>query len=383
MKAIFRTLLAAVLCMATPHALAQGFVVNLSDGSQMLFPLSSVSNVSIYGTGQEQISVSASSLTLNADDAMKTVTVTTNVFAYAVSVSESWLTVTTAVSTSGNKYISVGAEPNHGTTARTATITLTAGAATATVNVTQNGATVSATKSFTVTGNGKTVTFNMKLVEAGTFQMGSDAADAFDWEKPVHSVTLTKDYYMGETEVTQALWYAVMGSVFLGYRSSNLPVDWVSWDDCQTFITKLNALTGATFRLPTEAEWEFAAKGGKKSQGYTYAGSNTIEDVAWYSENSYSLGSSSPDYGTHAVATKAPNELGLYDMSGNVEEWCQDWFGHYSSSAQTDPTGATSGSSRVNRGGCWRNDARDCRVSERSCDAQDYRYDYHGLRLVL
>ena len=469
MKTIFRTLiLTAMLCMAAPRALAQGFVVNLSDGSQMLFPINAVSNVSIYGTDQEQISVSASSLTLTADGAKKTVTVTTNVYAYAVSTSESWLTVTTSVNASGKKYISVGAEPNPSTTARTATVTLTAGnakatvkvtqtgeayikpastsvsfgeasatktvalttnsssvtaisstswltptvssdgatltlkvtantvstartatvtltagSATATISVTQAAATFPATKIFTVTGNGKTVTFNMKLVEAGTFQMGSDAADDNDWDKPVHSVTLTKDYYMGETEVTQALWYAVMGSVFLGYRSSNLPVDWVSWDDCQTFITKLNALTGATFRLPTEAEWEFAAKGGKKSQGYTYAGSNTIEDVAWYSENSYSLGSSSPDYGTHAVATKAPNELGLYDMSGNVEEWCQDWFGHYSSSAQTDPTGATSGSSRVNRGGCWRNDARDCRVSERSCDAQDYRYDYHGLRLVL
>ena len=247
-----------------------------------------------------------------------------------------------------------------------------------------------ATKTFTVTGNGQTVTFRMKLVEAGTFQMGSTSGESD--EQPVHSVTLTKDYYMGETEVTQALWYAVMGqkptsggsqwSSTYGLGDSN-PAYYVSWNNCQEFITKLNTLTGATFRLPTEAEWEFAAKGGKKSQGYTYAGSNTIEDVAWYSENSYSLGSSSPDYGTHAVATKAPNELGLYDMSGNVEEWCQDWFGHYSSSAQTDPTGATSGSSRVNRGGCWRNDARDCRVSERSCDAQDYRYDYHGLRLVL
>ena len=384
MKAIFRTLLAAVLCMATPHALAQGFVVNLSDGSQMLFPLSSVSNVSIYGTGQEQISVSASSLTLNADDAMKTVTVTTNVFAYAVSVSESWLTVTTAVSTSGNKYISVGAEPDHGTTARTATITLTAGAATATVNVTQNGATVSATKSFTVTGNGKTVTFNMKLVEAGTFQMGSDAADAFDWEKPVHSVTLTKDYYMGETEVTQALWYAVMGQnptsdgsqweSTYGLGDSN-PAYYVSWNDCQTFISKLNALTGVTFRLPTEAEWEFAAKGGNKSQGYTYAGSNKLGDVAWYSGNSSSK--------THEVATKAPNELGLYDMSGNVWEWCQDLYGSYSSSAQTDPTGPTSGSLRVLRGGSWDSDAANCRVADRGWTYATYRSGNLGFRLGL
>ena len=382
MKAIFRTLLAAVLCMAAPHALAQGFVVNLSDGSQMLFPLASVSNVSIYGTGQEQISVSASSLTLNADDAMKTVTVTTNVFAYAVSVSESWLTVTTAVSTSGNKYISVGAEPNHGTTARTATITLTAGAATATVNVTQNAATVSATKSFTVTGNGKTVTFNMKLVEAGTFQMGRAGSE--DVATPVHQVTLTKDYYMGETEVTQALWYAVMGQKPTSDGSQwestyglgdNYPAYRVSWDDCQTFITKLNALTGATFRLPTEAEWEFAAKGGKKSQGYTYAGSNTIGNVAWYEDNSSSK--------THEVATKAPNELGLYDMSGNVWEWCQDWYGSYSSSAQTDPTGPSSGSNRVLRGGYWDNPASSCRVKFRFSHAPGYRNYFLGLRLVL
>ena len=222
----------------------------------------------------------------------------------------------------------------------------------------------------------------MKLVEAGTFQMGSDAADDNDWDKPVHSVTLTKDYYMGETEVTQALWYAVMGSVFLGYRSSNLPVDWVSWDDCQTFITKLNALTGATFRLPTEAEWEFAAKGGKKSQGYTYAGSNTIEDVAWYSENSYSLGSSSPDYGTHAVATKAPNELGLYDMSGNVTEECQDRLGEYSSDVQADPTGPDSGTYHVYRGGSWFGKMDECRVTARG-RSTGYRSWSSGLRLAL
>ena len=239
-----------------------------------------------------------------------------------------------------------------------------------------------AEKTFTVTGNGKTVTFKMKLVEAGTFQMGRAGTE--DVATPVHSVTLSKNYYMGETEVTQELWYAVMGqkptsdggqwSSTNGLGDKN-PAYYVSWNDCQTFITKLNALTGATFRLPTEAEWEFAAKGGNKSKGYTYAGSNTIGDVAWYSDNSSSK--------THEVKGKAANELGLYDMSGNVWEWCQDWYGSYSSEAQTDPTGPTSGSSRVNRGGSWCSSATHCRVAFRYWNNASFRNISLGLRLAL
>ena len=237
------------------------------------------------------------------------------------------------------------------------------------------------TKTFTVTGNGKIVTFRMKLVEAGTFQMGGDM---YDNEQPVHSVTLTKNYYMGETEVTQALWYAVMGQkpTSDGNQWSSTyglgdqyPAYRVSWDDCQTFITKLNALTGVTFRLPTEAEWEYAAKGGKKSNGYTYAGSNTIGDVAWYYNNSNST--------THAVGTKFANELGLYDMSGNVWEWCQDWYGDYSSDVQTDPTGPSSGSDRVLRGGSWDDGATICRVADRFYFTPTYRDNYRGFRLAL
>ena len=205
----------------------------------------------------------------------------------------------------------------------------------------------------------------------GTSEQGSDAADD---EKPTHSVTLSS-FYIGKYEVTQALWKAVMGSNPSKWKGDNLPVEQVSWDDCQTFIRKLNALTGKNFRLPTEAEWEFAARGGNNSRGYKYAGSNNIGDVAWYDDNSGSK--------THVVGTKSPNELGIYDMSGNVWEWCQDWFGSYSSASQTNPTGASSGSYRVLRGGCWFNYARSCRSSGRIINTPGGRYNDNGLRLVL
>ena len=219
---------------------------------------------------------------------------------------------------------------------------------------------------------------NMVYVEGGTFTMGATSeqgSDVIEDEKPTHSVTLSS-FSMGKYEVTQAEWKAVMGSNPSFFTSDdNLPVEQVCWDDCQTFITKLNALTGKTFRLPTEAEWEYAARGGNKSKGYKYAGSNTIDDVAWYTSNSKSI--------THAVGTKQPNELGLYDMSGNVYEWCSDWWGDYSSSSQTNPTGASSGDSRVCRGGSWQEDAEYCRVSFRYYDGLDERNEALGLRLVL
>jgi formylglycine-generating enzyme required for sulfatase activity len=245
-------------------------------------------------------------------------------------------------------------------------------------------------KTFTVTGHGKTVTFKMKLVKAGIFQMGSKKG--YDSEKPVHTVTLTKDYYMGETEVTQALWYAVMGQSPTSdgdkWESEsgfgdNYPAYYISYDDCQQFLRRLNELTGEHFRMPTEAEWEYAAKGGQKSKGYRYAGSNKIGDVAWYDENSYNLGSSNPNYGTHAVKTKVANELGLYDMSGNVWEWCSDWYGSYSSSAQTNPTGAVSGSRRVSRGGSWYFDAGRCRASIRNYYSPSYWSFNIGFRFAL
>ena len=235
------------------------------------------------------------------------------------------------------------------------------------------------------------VSFKMIHVEGGTFQMGAtpeQGSDADDNEKPVHCVTVS-DFCMGETEVTQALWKAVMGSEprdHEGRRWTNefgrgdlYPAYQVSWKDCQEFIGKLNQLTGKTFRLPTEAEWEYAARGGNKSKGYKYAGSNSLRIVGWYNNNSkmpHGWGAQ----GLRNVKMKMSNELGLYDMSGNVAEWCEDFFGNYYSSSQINPTGPLMGSGHVLRGGSafyqWENE---CRVSSRN-DAMWYN---QGLRLVL
>ena len=231
-------------------------------------------------------------------------------------------------------------------------------------------------ETFTVNG----VSFTMVAVKGGTFTMGGTAeqgSDVESVEKPTHQVTLS-DYMIGETEVTQELWKAVMGSNPSLFSGTNLPVELVSWDDCQTFITKLNQLTGKNFRLPTEAEWEYAARGGQKSKGYKYAGSNTLSDVAWYKDNSSNK--------THPVKQKQANELGLYDMSGNVWEWCQDWYGWYSSSAQTNPKGPSSSEDEydgpVLRGGSSRRTASKCRVSYRTYRSPDHSLDF-GFRVVL
>lgn len=239
--------------------------------------------------------------------------------------------------------------------------------------------------SFTVNG----VSFEMVYVEGGNFDMGATSeqgGDAYKDEYPVHRVTLS-DYYIGKYEVTQELWEAVMGSKPSDFKGENNPVG-VSWNSCQEFISRLNSLTGWTFRLPTEAEWEYAARGGNQSHHYKYSGSNNIDDVAWYYYNSGGK--------THPVGTKSPNELGIYDMSGNVLEWCLDWYGGYSSGAQTNPHGPSTGSGCVLRGGCRSGLARGCRVSFRYGDAPCYSssvYDpgggygyniaYYGLRLVL
>ena len=219
------------------------------------------------------------------------------------------------------------------------------------------------------------ISIDMVRVEAGTFTMGATAEmnDPYDKEKPTHRVTLTNDYYIGKYEVTQALWQTVMGNNPSKFKGDNLPVEHVSWKDCQKFLSKLNRITGKMFRLPTEAEWEYAARGGNKSRGYQYSGSNNLSDVAWYDDNSGNK--------THAVGTKQPNELGIYDMSGNVLEWCQDRYGKYNSSSQINPTGVNSGSNRVFRGG--RGNARSCRSSFRFGITPRFRNKYLVLRFVL
>ncbi len=228
---------------------------------------------------------------------------------------------------------------------------------------------------FTVGG----VTFKMIDVEGGTFTMGftgetpsSDDENAL----PAHQVTLSS-YSIGETEVTQALWVAVMGSNPSNYTGdTSRPVESVSWNDCQAFITQLNQMTGMTFRLPTEAEWEFAARGGNMSHGYMYSGSNTLNDVSWNSNNN-STNTTQP------VGQKSPNELGLYDMSGSVWEWCNDYYGAYSAEAQTNPTGPTSGSDRVARGGAFFNNQGNHRVWFRNHSSAGQVADGLGFRLAL
>ena len=224
--------------------------------------------------------------------------------------------------------------------------------------------------------------FDMVYVEGGTFRMGA----TYD-EEPVHSVTLS-DYYIGKYEVTQGLWKAVMGTGVeeqmekagvsgLYGVGDDYPMYYVSWDEAQEFVSKLSELTGKKYVLPTEAQWEYAARGGVKSRGYKYSGSNTIDGVAWY------WGNSEEKYSTSSVGTKLPNELGIYDMSGNVCEWCSDWYSDYSDVSQTDPTGPSSGSCRVVRGGSWDYIAGDCRVSYRTGAGPDFRSNRAGFRVAL
>jgi formylglycine-generating enzyme required for sulfatase activity/tRNA A-37 threonylcarbamoyl transferase component Bud32 len=213
----------------------------------------------------------------------------------------------------------------------------------------------------------------MVFVEWGTFAMGSLSGN--DDERPVHAVTLSP-FYIGKYEVTQVQWREVMGSNPSPFVSCDeCPVGGVSWDDVQDYIRKLNAETGKQYRLPTEAEWEFAARGGNRSNSYTYSGSNDLQAVAWFNDNAESK--------THIVGQKQANELGIYDMSGNVWEWCNDWFGDYGSDLVTNPKGSGNGDYRVLRGGGWYNDAQSCRASFRLRSAPDYRSDCYGFRLVL
>ena len=220
---------------------------------------------------------------------------------------------------------------------------------------------------------------NMVYVEGGSFTMGATSEQGIDgerdkYEKPTHQVTLSS-FYICRFEVTQEEWETVMGNNPSNFIGAKRHVENVTWNDCQEFIRKLNAMTGMKFRLPTEAEWEFAARGGNNSYGYKFAGSNDIGLVAWYQQNSGNE--------THMVGLKQANELGLYDMSSNVSEWCSDWFDKYPSSMQTNPKGLSSGYERVIRGGCWYLDTWYSRISHRAYAEPKHRRFDLGLRLAL
>ena len=216
---------------------------------------------------------------------------------------------------------------------------------------------------------------NMISVSGGTFAMGAtyEQDEAMDREYPVHEVSLSS-FKICRYEVTQELWEAVMGSNPSRNRGAKRPVDNVSWNDCQSFIKKLNSLTGKNYRLPTEAEWEFAARGGNYSQNNKYSGSYYADETAWHSGNSGNT--------SHNVGQKQPNEPGLYDMSGNVFEWCNDRYGNYSYNSQYNPTGPSSGNTRVGRGGGYNLGAKFCRVSGRTPGKTNYKSTSLGLRLA-
>ncbi|MBR5777100.1 MAG: formylglycine-generating enzyme family protein [Bacteroidales bacterium] len=241
------------------------------------------------------------------------------------------------------------------------------------------------------------VKFLMKCIEGGTFMMGAQKSNvnesnydskAFDWESPIHSVSVG-NYYIGETLVTQALWKAVMGHTPMPDNKQwnaqdgigdNMPAYNISYIDAKKFAATLNSIpeiqdAGLTFRLPTEAEWEFACKGGLYSKGYRFSGSDNPEDVAWFDFVSEGK--------PHPVKEKMPNELGLYDMSGNLFEWCRDWYTLYKPESQNNPRGPETGSRRVLRGGCWNYSSRACRSAYRLNDSSLHADSYYGLRLVM
>ena len=337
------------------------------------------------------LSVSPTSLSFSSSGEQKSFDITSNISWTVSSNTSSWLTIS-PTSNSIDRTVTVTASTNTTTSQRTATITVSGNGITRSIAVTQTGF-----NNYTETTNG--LNLEMIAVHGGTFTMGCTSeqgvwgGDCSYWETPTHQVTLS-DFYIGKYEVTQGQWRAIVGnnpSYFT--RGDNYPVERVSWDDivgtsgatmrlknityyANGFIYKLNQLTGKQYRLPTEAEWEYAARGGWSSKGYKYSGSNTVGNVAWYEDNS--------DNRTHSVGGKSANELGIYDMSGNVYEWCSDWwFASYNYFAVTDPTVTSYLDSRhVVRGGVWYNNAYFARVSCRDYgDAPDLGYGL-GFRLA-
>ena len=224
------------------------------------------------------------------------------------------------------------------------------------------------------------MTLEMVHVEGGQFIMGDEIGDLWNACRPRHEVKI-QAFYIGRFPVTQVQWVAIMGQNPSRFNGSNRPVESVSWHDAQEFITRLNELTGEHFRLPTEAEWEYAARGGVLTEHYPYAGSDKLGEVAWYAENTYGE--------TKPVGLKFPNELGLYDMSGNVWEWCQDWYdeGYYeyckTRGLVENPRGPDTGVARVLRGGSYFSDPINCRCADRSTAPPGSRGDDIGFRLVV
>jgi len=229
----------------------------------------------------------------------------------------------------------------------------------------------------------------MIFVQGGTFWMGCSSEQENDCESnesPLHSVEVSS-YSISKCPITQKQWQIIMGTTVGQLRDKanknwsivgegdNYPIYYVSWEEAQEFIHRLNRATGKLYRFPTEAEWEFAARGGNNGQGFKYSGSNNLDNVAWYENNS--------EYCTHPIGIKQPNELGIYDMSGNVWEWCNDWYGAYPSLAQYNPIGASSGTNRVFRGGGWGDKIEDCRVSYRNNCLPSSRYSFLGFRVAL
>ena len=359
------------------------------------------------------LTLSTTSLNFPATGGSKTITVNASSGKWSVSDPIQWLKLITEGNT-----ITVNVGNNSGTYKRKTYFSVHSGNLSRTVHITQEAASNSIdTTSNTYTADSydnrsftfKGVSFKMIKVQGGTFTMGctSEQSDCYGDESPTHNVSLS-NYYIGETEVTQALWRAVMGTNPSYFQGDSRPVEQVDWYDAVEFCNKLSSALGLQpyyninksvqdpnnssssdkkkfivtinsgangFRLPTEAEWEFAARGGNKTNRYQYAGSGDIGAVAWYSGNSGDR--------TCPVKTKQPNELGMYDMSGNVWEWCWDWKGNYSSYSQTNPTGPSSGSLRVYRGGSWSRIARYCRVSTRNDNTPGLRDNILGFRLAL
>ena len=325
----------------------------------------------------QSLNVSTTSMSFEAVESSKTFTITSNINWTVVSSEPAWLKVL-PTSGSNNSTVTVAVENNINISSRLATITVSGSGISRIIAVTQSGA---------VTVDEPEMIF----VHGGTFDMGCtwpqdpdcDAKNEF----PSHPVTLN-DFYISKFVVTQALWFKVMGTTVsqqsekvnpkgtLRGEGDDYPMYYVSWDEVQEFINRLNTATGKNYRLPTEAEWEYAARDGINSNNCKWSGSNTIGEVAVYEL--------SPNSNMQPVGTKNPNELKIYDMSGNIWEWCNDRYGqlYYEKRERDNPIGPLSGNHRVTRGGCWYSKAKDTRVSARSSQSQSARFNYIGFRLV-